>query len=514
MSKGAEMKKTITIVSVSVIIALFAGCAKQTCQNKPAAAKSKQTFTADWESLKQRNPAPEWFRDAKFGIYFHWGVYSVPAFGNEWYPRNMYDINSPEYRHHVKTYGEPNKFGYPDFVPMFKAEKFNADEWADLFKKAGAQFAGPVAEHHDGFSMWASKLTPWNAKDMGPHRDIVGELEKAIRKRGMRFVTTFHHERNGLYEITKNGKTYWTGHYEFVRRYFPDLLNDPCRAIMYGYMPADKYYQMWQDKLIEVIDHYHPDLMYFDSWLDEIPDKYKIGYLAHYFNDAARLNKEVVVTCKNYQLPREVGMVDYEKGRADKLTDFVWLTDDTISRGSWCYTENLGIKRSLEIVRTLADIVSKNGQLMLNISPKADGTIPDNQKQVLLEIGDWLKTNGEAIYGTRPFVEYGEGPAKMESGGMFAKMKGGYSAKDIRYTRKGNTVYAIVLGWPGESNDVTMTLFGKGGKAENIKVKDVTMPGVWGKIKWQMTDAGLVVTTPAQKPSDLAIVFKLTTDGK
>ncbi len=141
------------------------------------------------------------------------------------------------------------------------------------------------------------------------------------------------------------------------------------------------------------------------------------------------LDKEVVVTYKNGRLPREVGIVDYEKGRADKLTDFVWLTDDTISRGSWCYTENLGIKKSLEIVRTLADIVSKNGQLMLNISPKADGTIPDNQKKVLLEIGDWMKQIGEAIYGTRPFVEYGEGPAKMESGGMFAKMKGGYSAK-------------------------------------------------------------------------------------
>jgi alpha-L-fucosidase len=510
--KGAKMKKTISIVCVSVIVASFAGCAKQTCQNKPADTKSKQTFTADWESLKKRNPAPEWFRDAKFGIYFHWGVYSVPAFGDEWYPRNMYDINTPEYKHHVKTWGEPNKFGYPDFVPMFKAEKFNADEWADLFKKTGAQFAGPVTEHHDGFSMWASKLTPWNAKDMGPHRDIVGELEKAIRKRGMRFVTTFHHERNGLYEITKDGKTYWTGHYEFVKKNFPDLLNDPCRAIMYGYMPADKYYQMWEDKLIEVIDHYHPDLMYFDSWLDEIPDKYKMEYLAHYFNDAVRLNKEVIVTYKQEDLPKEVGMVDYEKGRADKLTDYVWLTDDTISRGSWCYTQNLGIKKSLEIVRTLADIVSKNGQMMLNISPKADGTIPDDQKKVLLEIGDWMKQFGEAIYYTRPFVEYGEGPTKMESGGMFAKMKGGYNAKDIRYTRKGDTVYAIVLGWPGENTQVTMTMFGKGGKAENIKVKNVTMPGVWGKIKWEMTDAGLVVTTPDKKPSDLAIVFKLTTE--
>lgn len=497
------------IICLTLTLGLLIGCTSQNNCKKPQVGKTKQVFTADWDSLKKRNPAPEWFRDAKFGIYFHWGVYSVPAFGNEWYPRNMYDVNSPEYKHHVKTYGEPNKFGYPDFVPMFKAEKFNANEWADLFKKTGAQFAGPVAEHHDGFSMWASSLTPWNAKDMGPHRDIVGELEKAIRKRGMRFVTTFHHERNGLYEITKNSKTYWTGHYEFVKRYFPDLLNDPCRAIMYGYMPADKYFQMWEDKLVEVIDHYHPDLMYFDSWLDEIPDKYKTEYLAHYFNDAANLGKEVVVTYKQEDLPKEVGMVDYEKGRADKITDYVWLTDDTISRGSWCYTQNLGIKRSLEIVRTMVDIVSKNGQLMLNISPKADGTIPENQKIVLLEIGDWMKQNGEAIYGTRPFVEYGEGPAKMESGGMFAKMKGGYTAKDIRYTRKGNTVYAIVLGWPGENTQVMMTMFGKGGKAENIKVKSVSMLGTKEKIKWERTDAGLVVTTPAKKISDLAIVFKL-----
>ncbi len=476
---------------------------------KPAKAVKQAKFTADWESLKKRKPAPEWFRDAKFGIYFHWGVYTVPAFGNEWYPRNMYDVKSPEYKYHVKTYGEPNKFGYPDFVPMFRAEKFNADEWAELFKKAGAQFAGPVAEHHDGFSMWASKVNPWNAKDMGPKRDCVGELEKAIRKRGMRFVTTFHHERNGLYEIEKNGRKQWTGHYEFVKKNFPELLDDPNRAIMYGYAPAEKFYQTWEDKLIEVIDNYHPDLMYFDSWLDEIPDKYKMEYLAHYFNDAGRLRKEVVVTYKQQDLPREVGIEDFEKGRADKLTDFVWLTDDTISRGSWCWTQDLGIKRPVEIVRTMIDIVSKNGQLMLNISPKADGTIPDNQKQVLLEIGDWLKKYGEAIYGTRPFVEYGEGPTKMQSGGGFARMQGGYTAKDVRYTRKGKTVYALVLGWPGDSNQVTMTMFGKGNKAENIKIKDVSMLGTREKIKWERSDAGLIVTTPAKQVDNLAIVFKL-----
>ncbi len=499
-----------TIVSLILSITLTYGCSKET--QKPAAQNVKQfktDYTADWNSLKQRNPVPDWFRNEKFGIYFHWGVYSVPAFENEWYPRNMYDINSPAYNHHIKNWGKPDVFGYPDFVPMFKAEKFDANEWADLFVKAGARFAGPVAEHHDGFSMWASKLTPWNAQDMGPHRDIVGELEKAIRKKGMRFITTFHHERNGLYEITKGGKTYWTGHYEFVKKNFPELLNDPCRAIMYGYMPADKYYQMWKDKLIEVIDHYHPDLMYFDAWLGEIPDKYKMPYLAHYFNDAGNLGKEVVVTYKGADLPNKVGILDYEKGRADKLTNFVWLTDDTISYGSWCYTNDLKIKKPSVIIRTMIDIVSKNGQLLLNISPMADGTIPDNQKQLLLAIGDWMKKYGEAIYDTRPFVDYGEGPTKMLSSGSFVKMQSGYNDNDIRYTRKNDIVYAMTLGQPNAGSEVKMTIFGKEGKAANIKVNKITMLGTKQKIKWQRTDEGLILKMPADG-NEIANVFKLT----
>lgn len=498
-----------SIVFLAITIAMIAGCESENMVAKTKTIKQKQVFTSDWESLRQRNPAPKWFRDAKFGIYFHWGVYSVPAFGTEWYPRMMYDKTSAEYRHHVHTWGEPNKFGYPDFVPMFRAEKFDADQWAELFKKTGARFAGPVAEHHDGFSMWASKVNPWNAKDMGPHRDLVGELEKAVRKQGLRFVTTFHHARNGLYEIEKDGKKYWTGHYEFVKKNFPELLNDPNRAIMYGYMPAQKFCQTWKDKLIEVIDSYQPDLMYFDGWLNEIPDKYKMEYLAHYFNEAGKAGKEVVVTYKEQDLPRQVGIEDFEKGRADHLTDFVWLTDDTISTGSWCYTRNLGIKKPAQIVRTLIDIVSKNGQLMLNISPMADGTIPDNQKKVLLRIGDWLKKYGEAVYETRPFVDYGEGPTQMEKGGHFVTMKGRYSAKDIRYTRKGNIIYAIVLGWPGKNEQVTMTIFGKGNKAENIKVKKVSMLGSKEKIKWHRDDAGLVVTTPSKAVDYLAVVFKL-----
>ncbi|HXK37184.1 MAG TPA: alpha-L-fucosidase, partial [Candidatus Paceibacterota bacterium] len=236
------MRKTFVVcLVVTAIIMVWGGRA-------PAAGP----FEPTWESLAKRNPAPDWFRDAKFGIYFHWGVYSVPAFGNEWYPRNMYIKTSPEYKHHVATYGDPTQFGYHDFVPMFKAEKFNADEWAELFVKAGARFAGPVAEHHDGFAMWDSDQTPWNAKDMGPKRDLVGELQKAIHGRGLKFVATFHHERNSTWQ--KNGQ--WTGHYEFVKKDFPALLDDPKQAILYGYMPREQFLKMWRDKLIEVIDKY------------------------------------------------------------------------------------------------------------------------------------------------------------------------------------------------------------------------------------------------------------------
>jgi alpha-L-fucosidase len=492
------MKNVVLLCVVLPVLIAVCGC--RTPAGKP--------FEPTWDSLARHNEAPDWFRDAKFGIYFHWGVYSVPAFGNEWYPRNMYIKTSPEYRHQVATYGDPNTFGYPDFVPMFKAEKFNADEWAELFCKAGARFAGPVAEHHDGFAMWDSDLTPWNAADMGPRRDILGELEKAIRKQGMRFVTTFHHERNGLW--LKDGR--WIGHYEYVKKDFPKLLEDPQRAILYGYMPVDQFRAMWRDKLIEVIDKYRPDLMWFDAWLDEIPDQYQKEYLAHYFNKAAEWGQDVVVVTKQ-DMPREVAVDDYEKGRAGRLTNFAWLTDDTISRGSWCYTQDLKIKSTPEVLHVLIDIVSKNGQLLLNISPKADGTIPQDQRDVLLGVGAWLGKFGEAIYGTRPWLVYGEGPTQMDTAGHFVKMKGRYGPQDIRYTRKGSTIYAIALGWPGANQPVLLTSFATERLQGDLQVTAVSMLGSDAKIPYELRPDGLALTTPADKADDLATVFKIETTG-
>jgi len=469
-------------------------------------------YKPDWESLKKRNVAPDWFRDAKFGIYFHWGVYSVPAFGSEWYPRNMHIKSRREYKHHLAEYGDPSKFGYHDFVPMFKADKFDADEWARLFNKAGARFAGPVAEHHDGFAMWASKLTPWNAKDAGPKRDITGELAKAIRKWGMRFVATFHHARNNQHQLVKGGKKVWTGHYPRVEGW-PTVSEDPKLRMLYGNLPRKEFLELWKGKLIEVIDNYQPDLMWFDSWFDEIPASYQTEFLAYYLNRAHQWGREVVVTVKQRDLPHEIAVEDFEKGRANRLTDFVWLTDDTISRGSWCYTKHLRIKSTDEVLDTLIDIVSKNGVLLLNISPKADGTIPEEQQKVLLGIGEWLSKYGEAIYNTRPWLVFGEGPTRLKKGGHFVKMKGGYTPQDVRFTRKGNTVYAAALGWPGEGRQLVLKSFAKVKLKGDLKVIKVSLLGSDEAVSWKWHDQGLALTTPKQKVDDMAVVFKIETTG-
>jgi len=497
---------TLALLTIGLVATAATAAPQDLVNVEKAKAKAGGPYKPEWESLK-KHEVPEWFRDAKFGIYFHWGVYCVPAFGSEWYPRNMYLKGNSVYKHHVATYGDPAEYPYTRFVPQFKAEKFDADAWADLFKKAGAQYAGPVAEHHDGFSMWDSEVTPWNAADMGPKRDIAGELAKAVRKRGMRFVVSFHHARNNLWQNSGN----WTGHYSGIKKDFPSLLEDDKNAVLYGYLPRKKFCDFWLAKLKEVIDNYHPDLMWFDSWLNEIPEQYQKDYCTYYFNRAKEWGRDVVITCKQRDLPIEVAVEDFEKGRADRLTDFVWLTDDTISKGSWCYTQNLRIKSPDEVIDTFLDIVSKNGCLLLNISPKADGTIPEEQRHVLLEMGRWLKTNGEAIYNTRPWLIHGEGPTRMAKGGHFVRMKGGYTAGDIRYTRSkdGKTVYAIMLGWtPGP---VTLRSVKVEGACNSAKV---TLLGYEKPIKHEVNEAGQLVLhvpdlKPDQRPVDYAWAFRL-----
>jgi alpha-L-fucosidase len=470
----------------------------------------KEEYTTDWESLSMHNQAPDWFQDAKFGIYFHWGLYSVPAYGNEWYPRNMH-FPGMTLHHHTQKYGPPGEFGYHDFVPMFKAEYFNAEEWADLFKKAGARFAGPVAEHHDGFSMWDSDVTPWNVQDKGPQKDILGELEKAIRARDMKLVTTFHHARNlQRYTGKPEEEKFDLSHYPLIEG-MPPTIDDPELNLLYGNMEEERWLEeVWLGKLKEVIDKYHPDIIWFDSWLDQIPEKQQLEFCAYYLNEAKKNDQEVVIVRKQDDLPLSVSLNDLEKSRMNRIDGQSWMTDETISKGSWCFTEGLQIKEAKDVLHVLIDIVSKNGVLMLNISPKADGSIPENQKAVLIKIGEWLDQYGESIYETRPWYTYGEGPTQEPEGDFkhhreFLKIV--YTPEDIRYTTKGKNIYAFVLGWPEEKDEILLTSF----RDQDLNIDNVSLLGADDHIHWTIDDTGLQVSMPAEKTNEMAIVYKIET---
>ena len=465
-------------------------------------------FEPTWESLAAHTAAPEWFRDAKFGIYLHWGVYTVPAFAHEWYPRTMHIEGTDEHRHQVETYGPLDQFGYHDFVPMFTAEDYDPEAWAELFERAGARFAGMVAEHHDGFAMWDSEHTPWNAADRGPERDVLGELEAAVHGRGLPFVTSFHMARNLQIYQDRPGERSDTSYFPYIEGW-ATASEDPELRMLYGNVPPEQFFETWQAKLVEVVDAYGPDLIYFDGLLGKIPDAYKRRFLAHYFNRAAERGRDVVVTYKHDELPSAVGVPDYEKGRVDTLAPEPFLTDETISNWSWGYVEGLTYKTVPQILHILADVVSKNGTLMLNISPRADGTIPAEQREILHAIGDWLATHGEAIYGTRPWITYGEGPTVQESGGHFLPVLD-YQPRDIRYTARGDTVYAIALGWPGAGQRLTLGAFAAPGTPD-IDIAAVELVGSDATVRWERGPDGLVVIAPAEPVSEAATVFRIRT---
>jgi alpha-L-fucosidase len=493
------ISKSSSSLLVIVIILLFSKCDYQ--------KESITLYTPDWDSLAHYKETPEWFKDAKFGIYCHWGVLSVPAFAHDWHPRMLHIKGTENYDHHVNTYGPHDEFGYHDFIPMFEADSFDAADWAAVYKSSGARFGGVVAEHHDGWSNWHSDINPWNAADMGPHRDLVGALGQALKNEGLKFVTTFHMARN--LQIYQNDSANWL-HDKSYFPYHPDLptsSEDSLLRILYGNIPKSQFYSNWLGKLQEVIDAYSPDLIYFDGELSKLPDSLLRQFAAYYINDAQRKNKEVAITHKNGELPKEVSMMDLEKGRMDDKTDFFWLTDETIAHGSWSYTETLEVKPAGEIIHVLIDIVSKNGVLMLNISPKASGVIPIEQKKVLEQIGAWLDKFGEAIYATRTWTVYGEGPTRLDNSGHFLDWKK-YTPQDIRFTSKDDYLYAIIMGWPGANKEISIASI----KKENLKDKQVHSLEILGTdetIDWKQNEHGLVFTTPSTPPDQTAFVVKI-----
>lgn len=481
-----------------------------------SAEETARVFQPDFASLEKTNPVPEWFKDAKFGIYFHWGVYSVPAFGNEWYPRNMYIKGSPEHRHHLENYGEVSAWPYHSFMtgakdkhgrfdqfaPKLKSEggQFDPEEWAQLFADAGARFAGPVAEHHDGFSMWASKVNPWNAKDLGPKLDLVGLFTDAIRRRGMKTILSMHH----AYNIT--------GFYEAVPK-----TDDPKLQMLYGQQPKEANEALWLSKHKEIIDTYRPDIIWQDFNLHLISPPALLEFLAYYYNQATGWGREVVATYKDGLNPR-CAVLDYERGGPADIMENYWLTDDAISSSSWCYTEGIGYYSKKQVFHGFLDRVSKNGNLLLNISPKADGTIPPEQKDLLLTMGVWLRKYGEAVYATRAWERYGEGPTKMGAAhGVMGPPREG-TARDVRYTRsKGtSTLYAILLGWEDSQEGITLAALSSD-RIDGSKLRSVALingkAGAYLPLTFKQDAKGLHVGLPQRTFDELAYVIKLSFDG-
>ena len=374
-------------------------------------------YEASWASLCEAQ-MPQWLAKEKLGIFIHWGVYSVPANSNEWYPRNMYKEGMPAYEHHRKTYGLQKNFGYKDFIPMFRAEHFCPAEWMELFQAAGAGYVFPVAEHHDGFQMYRSDLSDWNAVDMGPKRDVLGELKEEAKKRGIHFCTSSHRAEHWFF--LGNGKTFDSDIHEPLKKgdfYWPSMPEADPEDLYSRPYPTEEFLDDWLARTAELILNYRPRLLYFDWWVQHEAFKpYLKKLAAFYYNCGAEWGTNVAICYKHDAMAFGSGIVEMERGGFAEAKPYPWQTDTAIARNSWCYTDTLIYKTSQEIICTLVDVVSKNGNLLLNVGPKADGTLPEGDKKILRDLADWMAVNREAIHGAKVWRKSSEGPTKMQEG--------------------------------------------------------------------------------------------------
>ena len=467
-----------------------------------------------WESLSQYR-VPDWYKDSKFGIFIHWGVYSVPAFGSEWYSRNMYIQGSWEYNHHIETYGAHKDFGYKDFIPMFKAEKFSADEWCDLFKQAGAQYIVPVAEHHDGFQMYKSEVSHWNAYEMGPHKDIVGELSESARRHGIVNGASSHRVEHWFF--MGHGKEFEsdiTDDEKYGDFYYPAMPEPNHHDLFSKPTPTKEFLDDWLVRCCEIVDRFQPKIVYFDWWIQHSAVKpYLKKFAAYYYNRAEEWGGGVI-NYKHDAFMFGCAVVDIERGQFADAKPFIWQTDTAVAKNSWCYTENNDYKSPREIICDLVDIVSKNGRLLLNIGPKADGTIPDEDRHILLEIGKWLSVNGEAIYGSAVWRYAAEGPTKVEEGQFADGNDKNYTSRDIRFTVNNGCLYATVLSYP-ENGEVCIESL-READASRLPlfhgiIKDVDVLGFSEKPEFKRDEKGLHIKTNTVK-SEYPVVFKITID--
>jgi alpha-L-fucosidase len=481
-------------------------------------------FEPTWESLKQYR-CPEWFRDAKFGIWAHWGPQCQPEQG-DWYARGMYQEGSSQNKWHMAHYGDPSKFGFKDVIHEWKAQNWDPGKLMALYKRAGAQYFFALANHHDNFDNYNSKYQPWNSVNVGPKKDLIAGWAQAARANGLRFGVSVHaahawswYEPSQKFDgnLTKaDGKGLWWEGLDpqdlYAQNHTPgqklEWDFDPVKG---SSIPDAAYCQKFYNRTVDLINKYRPDLIYFDDTalpLWPVSDA-GLKIAAHFYNSIPQgvlfgkvLNEE----------QRQCMTWDIERGASNRIEPLPWQSDTCI--GSWHYArshfEKHDYKGAKTVIHTLADIVSKNGNLLLSIPVRGDGTIDDDEVKVVEGIAQWMDVNRECIFGTRPWKVFGEGPATegapIKAQGFNEGKGKPFTAEDVRFTTRGDTLYAIVLGVP--TNPVQLK------SLHNVPIAGIQLLGSDEKIRWSQSETALVIEPPQAKPaSDAAVVFKISTPG-
>lgn len=517
-------------------------------ENEPIAAGP---FQPAWDSLKKYQ-VPDWFRDAKFGIWAHWGAQCQPEHG-DWYARSMYIEGSDDYKFHLEKYGHPSKFGFKDVIHEWKAANWNPEQLLELYKRAGAKYFFALANHHDNFDNYDSRYQPWNSTKLGPKKDLIGGWAAAARKHGLRFGVSVHAAHAWTF-YEKSQKSDQTGRYKGVP-YDGNLKStdgkgkwwnglDPQQLYAQNHKPSingdnqDVFFKQWDwshgasipdkkycdkffNRTIDLINKYHPDLVYFD---DTVLPLYPVSdaglrIAAHLYNTNIKRKNgklEAVLTGKILNEEQRKCMVwDIERGQSNSIEPLSWQTDTCI--GNWHYDrqlyENHGYKSATTVIHTLADVVSKNGNLLLNVPVRGDGTIDSDERAIVEEIAEWMKLSGESIFATRPWKVFGEGPAMDSAVALtaqgFNEGKGKpFTAEDIRFTAKGDTLYAIALGVPANGKILIKTL-SAGSEHYPQQIGKVTLADLDQELKVRRTSEGLLVTLPEGIAERHAYSFKI-----
>lgn len=539
MKRRQLVKGLMTAASSFYVTSLYS---KNKLLNALPSAVAGLRFNPTWESLSQYQ-VPDWYRNAKFGIWAHWGPQCQPEYG-DWYAKGMYEQGSAQYNYHVKKYGHPSKFGFKEVIHEWKADQWNPDELVSLYKDAGAKYFVAMANHHDNFDMFPNKFQPWNSTKIGPKKDIIKGWADAARKHGLPFGVSVHASHTwtfmeGAQKADKSGPLAGVpydgnmlpadGAGKWWQEMNPQDLyaqRHPLSEERKGdnkqwdwqdgaSIPTEAYNNKFLDRTISLIDNYHPDLMYFDDTALPLWPVSNVGLkiAAYMYNDSVKRRGKVnaVITGKILTGQQRKCMVwDIERGQSNQIEPLSFQTDTCI--GNWHYDQRVyndnKYKSARTVVHMLLDIVSKNGNLLLNIPVKGNGTIDEKERAIVQEIGLWMKTNGEAIYDTRPWTVFGEGPAsesfaKLNAQGFNEGKGKPYTAEDIRFTQKGNVLYASVFGWPDSENVIIKSLSG------NNKITSISLLGQGQPLTFMQTNDGLKIKLNGKPSGVEAYVLKI-----